>query len=89
MRCLVINPIKQPGRVTLITRYGAGKECIIPRSPWSFSDAARFQIESHLAGHIRAVQVSGHPVAWVCDPMHGKCVVSRRPFSALSAASWD
>lgn len=30
------------------------------------------QIENHLPGHIEVVQKSGHPVAWVCDPMHGK-----------------
>lgn len=49
----VVNPDKEPGRVTLITRYGAKK------------------IDDHLPGHIRAVQESGHPVVWVCDPMHG------------------
>ncbi|KAF8551220.1 DAHP synthetase [Imleria badia] len=54
----VVNPNKEPGRVTLITRYGAGK------------------IENHLPGHIRAVQASGHPVAWVCDPMHGNTLTS-------------
>lgn len=31
------------------------------------------QVEEHLPGHIRAVQASGHPVIWICDPMHGKC----------------
>ncbi|KAJ7473663.1 DAHP synthetase [Mycena galericulata] len=54
----VVNPDKEPGRVTLITRYGAGK------------------IEAHLAGHIAAVQASGHPVIWVCDPMHGNTLTS-------------
>ncbi|KAN0074546.1 DAHP synthetase [Tylopilus felleus] len=54
----VVNLDKLPGRVTLITRYGAGK------------------IENHLPGHIRAVQESGHPVAWVCDPMHGNTLTS-------------
>lgn len=38
------------------------------------ADHTRAQIENHLAGHIKAVQESGHPVAWVCDPMHGKYV---------------
>lgn len=50
----IVNPDKEFGRVSLITRYGAGK------------------IDNHLAGHIGAVKASGHPVAWVCDPMHGK-----------------
>ncbi|KAF8624964.1 hypothetical protein AX15_005606 [Amanita polypyramis BW_CC] len=29
------------------------------------------KIADHLPGHIAAVQGSGHPVAWICDPMHG------------------
>ncbi|KAI0034875.1 DAHP synthetase [Vararia minispora EC-137] len=48
-----INPDREDGRVTLITRYGADK------------------IDAHLPEHILAVQASGHPVIWVCDPMHG------------------
>ncbi|OJA13681.1 hypothetical protein AZE42_05523 [Rhizopogon vesiculosus] len=54
----IVNPNKESGRVTLITRYGAGK------------------IGDHLAGHIEAVKRSGHPVAWVCDPMHGNTLTS-------------
>ncbi|KDQ51195.1 hypothetical protein JAAARDRAFT_140663 [Jaapia argillacea MUCL 33604] len=54
----VLNPERESGRVTLITRYGAGK------------------IENHLPGHIQAVQKSGHPVIWICDPMHGNTLTS-------------
>ncbi|KAF8161685.1 DAHP synthetase [Crassisporium funariophilum] len=54
----IVNPDKESGRVTLITRYGARK------------------IDDHLPGHIGAVQRSGHPVAWICDPMHGNTVTS-------------
>lgn len=54
----VVNPDKETGRITLITRYGAGK------------------IDKHLAGHIGSVQKSGHPVAWMCDPMHGNTLTS-------------
>ncbi|KAL5482498.1 hypothetical protein ACEPAI_9092 [Sanghuangporus weigelae] len=54
----IVNPEKECGRVTLITRYGASK------------------VSEHLAGHIAAVQKSGHPVAWVCDAMHGNTHVS-------------
>ncbi|KAJ3508996.1 hypothetical protein NLJ89_g5452 [Agrocybe chaxingu] len=54
----LVNRDKEPGRVTLITRYGAKK------------------IDEHLPGHIRAVQASGHPVAWICDPMHGNTQTS-------------
>jgi len=54
----IVNPLKEAGRVTLITRYGAGK------------------IDDHLAGHIAAVQASGHGVIWICDPMHGNTQTS-------------
>lgn len=54
----IVNPDKEMGRVTLITRYGASK------------------IGDHLPGHIKAVQKSGHPVAWICDPMHGNTLTS-------------
>ncbi|VDC05080.1 unnamed protein product [Peniophora sp. CBMAI 1063] len=49
----IVNPDREEGRVSLITRYGAGK------------------IDDFLPAHIAAVQKSDHPVAWVCDPMHG------------------
>lgn len=58
----IVNPNKESGRVTLITRYGAGK------------------IKDHLAGHIEAVRRSRHPVAWVCDPMHGNTLTSNSGF---------
>jgi len=54
----VLNPDKERGRITLITRYGAGK------------------VDQHLASHIKVVQDSGHPVIWVCDPMHGNTLTS-------------
>ncbi|KIY63421.1 DAHP synthetase [Cylindrobasidium torrendii FP15055 ss-10] len=54
----IVNPSKEPGRVTLISRYGVDK------------------VELHLAGHIRAVQKSGHPVVWICDPMHGNTLTA-------------
>ncbi|KAG1780771.1 DAHP synthetase, partial [Suillus placidus] len=58
----IVNPNKESGRVSLITRYGAGK------------------IGDYLAGHIEAVKRSGHPVAWVCDPMHGNTLTSSSGF---------
>ncbi|KAF5367746.1 hypothetical protein D9758_009886 [Tetrapyrgos nigripes] len=33
-------------------------------------------IEEYLASHITAVRKSGHPVIWVCDPMHGNTLTS-------------
>ena len=48
-----IDPDREPGRVTLITRFGAQRvgEC--------------------LPGYLHAVGHAGHPVLWLCDPMHG------------------
>ncbi|KAF8638993.1 hypothetical protein AX17_001795 [Amanita inopinata Kibby_2008] len=54
----IVNPDKEVGRVTLITRYGAQK------------------IGDHLPGHIISVQKWGHPVAWICDPMHGNTLTA-------------
>ncbi|KAH9167104.1 DAHP synthetase [Lactarius sanguifluus] len=34
------------------------------------------KIATHLSVHIKAVQESGHPVIWVCDPMHGNTLTS-------------
>ncbi|KAF5367866.1 hypothetical protein D9615_010475 [Tricholomella constricta] len=56
--CCFVNPDREPGRVTLITRYGAAK------------------IEDHLPAHIKSVQASGHPIVWICDPMHGNTQTS-------------
>jgi len=55
---LRLNPDKVPGRITLITRYGAGK------------------VADLLPGHIEAVQRTGVPVVWSCDPMHGNTYMS-------------
>ena len=48
-----LNPDRQPGRLTLITRMGAGK------------------VRQALPPIVTAVEDSGIPVVWVCDPMHG------------------
>jgi 3-deoxy-7-phosphoheptulonate synthase len=48
-----LDPDRTPGRLTLITRMGAGR------------------IRHALPPIVEAVQASGHPVLWVCDPMHG------------------
>lgn len=61
----VLNPNKEPGKVSLITRYGAAKVAeILPGSRFS-------SLYSKLSGHIKAVKESGIPVLWVCDPCHG------------------
>ncbi len=49
----VLDPDQTPGRLTFITRMGAGR------------------IRTALPDLVRAVRASGHPVLWVCDPMHG------------------
>jgi len=56
--CQRLNPSRTPGRLTLITRFGADK------------------IEENLPPLIRAVDGSGHPVVWACDPMHGNTFTS-------------
>ena len=56
--CDRLNPARTPGRLTLITRFGADK------------------IDERLPRLIRAVEGSGHPVVWACDPMHGNTFTS-------------
>jgi 3-deoxy-7-phosphoheptulonate synthase len=56
--CEALNPSRVPGRLTLITRMGAGR------------------VTEVLPDLIRAVTDSGHPVLWVCDPMHGNTFTS-------------
>ena len=51
--CELLNPERVPGRLTLITRMGAGK------------------VREVLPAIVKAVNDSGIPVVWVCDPMHG------------------
>ena len=51
--CDRLNPEHVPGRLTLITRMGAGR------------------IRDVLPAVVEKVTASGHPVVWVCDPMHG------------------
>lgn len=69
----VLNPDRESGRITLITRYGAGKVGPEQRAKKNLNSST-VKIEKHLATHIEAVKKSGHPVIWVCDPMHGKYV---------------
>jgi len=54
--CARLDPRREPGRLTLIARFGA----------------ARIDL---LAPLVRAVHRSGHPVLWLCDPMHGNTIV--------------
>ena len=51
-----LNPKREAGRITLISRMGAG---IVDRA---------------LPPLVQAVEASGHPVLWSCDPMHGNTV---------------
>jgi 3-deoxy-7-phosphoheptulonate synthase len=51
--CDALDPQHRPGRLTLISRMGAGV------------------VDQALPPLLRAVQDSGHPVVWACDPMHG------------------
>ncbi|WP_243303160.1 class II 3-deoxy-7-phosphoheptulonate synthase [Geothrix oryzisoli] len=53
-----LDPTREPGRITLISRFGAAK------------------IGSALPPLLKAVQATGRPVLWSCDPMHGNGVES-------------
>ena len=48
-----LNPERIPGRLTFISRMGAGK------------------VRDALPPIVEKVEANGHPVVWVCDPMHG------------------
>ncbi len=70
--CEALNPTREPGRLTLITRMGADR------------------IEAGLRPLLAAVRDAGHPVVWVCDPMHGNTITSQsgrktRDFEAICA----
>ncbi len=54
----LLNPLNEPGRITLIHRFGVR------------------QIGKCLPPLIRAVQATGSPVLWSCDPMHGNTEVT-------------
>jgi 3-deoxy-7-phosphoheptulonate synthase len=56
--CERLNPEGVPGRLTLVTRMGAGK------------------VADQLPPLVEAVEAAGHPVTWVCDPMHGNTFTS-------------
>lgn len=57
--CQRLDPSRVPGRLTLITRMGAGR------------------VTEYLPPLLRAVADAGHPVTWVCDPMHANTFVSQ------------
>jgi len=63
-----LDPDRVPGRLSLITRMGAGK------------------VRDVLPGIVRKVEASGHPVVWVCDPMHGN---TRKAASGHKTRSFD
>ncbi len=66
--CERLNPERIPGRLTLITRMGAGT------------------VREALPPIVEKVTASGHPVVWVCDPMHGN---TREAASGHKTRSYD
>ncbi|GAA2974073.1 3-deoxy-D-arabinoheptulosonate-7-phosphate synthase [Actinokineospora diospyrosa] len=54
--CQRLDPQREPGRLTLITRMGAGT------------------VATALPPLVAAVRAAGHPVVWMCDPMHGNTI---------------
>jgi 3-deoxy-7-phosphoheptulonate synthase len=57
--CGLLDPNREPGRLTLIPRMGCGR------------------VVSALPDIVVAVRRAGHPVLWLCDPMHGNTVTTR------------
>jgi 3-deoxy-7-phosphoheptulonate synthase len=56
--CARLDPGREPGRLTLISRLGA--------------DVAA----ERLPALVKAARSGGHPVIWLCDPMHGNSVTT-------------
>ncbi|MFE2278564.1 3-deoxy-7-phosphoheptulonate synthase [Streptomyces sp. NPDC059454] len=56
--CEQLDPAREKGRLTLISRMGA--------------DA----VADRLPPLVEAVRAAGHPVIWLCDPMHGNTVTT-------------
>lgn len=56
--CERLDPLREPGRLTLISRMGA--------------DA----VGERLPPLVAAVRSAGHPVIWLCDPMHGNTITA-------------
>ncbi|MGW0890696.1 3-deoxy-7-phosphoheptulonate synthase [Saccharopolyspora sp. NPDC002578] len=54
--CARLDPERAPGRLTLITRFGANA------------------VRRVLPDLVAAVSAAGHPVVWMCDPMHGNTI---------------
>lgn len=56
--CERLDPEREPGRLTLIARMGAGLAAY------------------RLMPLVESVTAAGHPVIWLCDPMHANTVVT-------------
>ncbi|MEY9211724.1 3-deoxy-7-phosphoheptulonate synthase [Thermobifida halotolerans] len=56
--CERLDPLREPGRLTLIARMGADT------------------VTDRLPALVEAVAAAGHPVIWLCDPMHGNTVTT-------------
>ncbi|MEU4357192.1 3-deoxy-7-phosphoheptulonate synthase [Streptomyces virginiae] len=56
--CGLLDPERQPGRLTLIARQGAAA------------------VRQNLPALVECVRRAGHPVVWMCDPMHGNTVTT-------------
>ncbi|HEX2419262.1 MAG TPA: 3-deoxy-7-phosphoheptulonate synthase [Micromonosporaceae bacterium] len=56
--CHQLDPNRDPGRLTLISRMGVS------------------QVSRSLPALVEAVRREGHPVIWMCDPMHGNTVTT-------------
>ncbi|MGF1429064.1 3-deoxy-7-phosphoheptulonate synthase [Kitasatospora sp. LaBMicrA B282] len=71
--CEALDPQREPGRLTLISRMGA--------------DA----VAEQLPELVMAVRAAGHPVIWLCDPMHGNTLTTAAGLKTryLKAVLWE
>ncbi|GAA2801829.1 3-deoxy-7-phosphoheptulonate synthase class II [Saccharopolyspora taberi] len=60
--CAVLDPHREPGRLTLILRMGRAKA------------------DERIGAIVSAVRDAGHPVVWMCDPMHGNTIATKSGF---------
>jgi len=67
--CAVLDPLREPGRLTLIARMGVER------------------VRRRLPPLVRALRRAGHPVIWLCDPMHGNTVRAASGRKTRSVAS--
>ena len=77
-----LNPNKEPGKITLISRYGADKVAvryfIFCKRKRKKKKEKKIQVREYLPKHIQAMKDAGLKAVWCCDPMHGNTHVTSK-----------